>query len=300
MLITIRHKMTVSFGEAPPRALLHLLLTPRDGPMQTVREWTVHVDGDARSANLTDAFGNSALCVSLTEPGETVDVSVEGVVETRESNGILGWPEGDPVPGLFRRITPDTRSPVSVWGKYRNEAADPSTHIDILHGLMERIHEMFSDADSEEKEPEQAKQTQSLGSGQSQSQSQGGQHQSMDGDGPETEDNELRSALDHAEAFVAAARALNIPARVVTGYLVAETEPPASGPHVWAEAYDQSLGWVGFDPMLDVCPTDRHVRVAIGLDGASTTPVRSWPSASDSVAADATSTEIVVAAEAAQ
>ena len=34
------------------------------------------------------------------------------------------------------------------------------------------------------------------------------------------------------------------------------------------------LGWVGFDPANGFCPTDAHVRVAVGLDSLGAAPVR--------------------------
>jgi len=34
------------------------------------------------------------------------------------------------------------------------------------------------------------------------------------------------------------------------------------------------LGWVGFDPSIGFCPTDAHVRIAIGLDALGAAPVR--------------------------
>ncbi|MBN9360590.1 MULTISPECIES: transglutaminase family protein [unclassified Devosia] len=87
-------------------------------------------------------------------------------------------------------------------------------------------------------------------------------------------------ASDYAHGFIGAARALEIPARYVTGYLHgSDSEQPAL--HAWAEAWDDGLGWIGFDAMLLLCPTDRHVRVAVGLDATSTMPVRSIPVAGE-------------------
>ncbi len=40
------------------------------------------------------------------------------------------------------------------------------------------------------------------------------------------------------------------------------------------EAYVPELGWTGFDPANGICPTDAHVRVAIGLDYLGAAPVR--------------------------
>ena len=83
-------------------------------------------------------------------------------------------------------------------------------------------------------------------------------------------------ATDYAHAFIGAARALDIPARYVTGYFSGEDGRPAAF-HAWAEAWDESLGWICFDAMLSLCPTVRHVRIATGLDAVSAMPVRSYP-----------------------
>ena len=51
---------------------------------------------------------------------------------------------------------------------------------------------------------------------------------------------------EYADLFVAICRARDIPARVVTGYIVqADT---ATAKHNWAEVYLQDHGWVPFDP----------------------------------------------------
>ena len=34
------------------------------------------------------------------------------------------------------------------------------------------------------------------------------------------------------------------------------------------------LGWVAFDPANGFCPTDAHVRVAVGLDALGAAPLR--------------------------
>jgi transglutaminase-like putative cysteine protease len=34
------------------------------------------------------------------------------------------------------------------------------------------------------------------------------------------------------------------------------------------------LGWVGFDPESGICPDDRYVRVAIGLDSLGARAIR--------------------------
>ncbi|QDZ06765.1 transglutaminase family protein [Sphingomonas panacisoli] len=66
-----------------------------------------------------------------------------------------------------------------------------------------------------------------------------------------------------AASFVAAARRLARPARCVSGYLA---QGSGSRPHVWAEAYVDGIGWVGFDPVLGLSAGEDHARVASALD----------------------------------
>ncbi len=43
--------------------------------------------------------------------------------------------------------------------------------------------------------------------------------------------------------------------------------------HAWAEAHIDGLGWVGFDAANNVCPNDRYVRIATGLDYRDAAPI---------------------------
>jgi transglutaminase-like putative cysteine protease len=79
-------------------------------------------------------------------------------------------------------------------------------------------------------------------------------------------------ANDVVHGFVAAARALGHPARVVSGYLAA---PGLQGAHLWAEVYGDTLGWCGFDPASGLVPGEAHIRVAVGLDADEAASVRS-------------------------
>jgi transglutaminase-like putative cysteine protease len=78
---------------------------------------------------------------------------------------------------------------------------------------------------------------------------------------------------DHAHIFIAAARSLGVPARYVTGYLVIEADNASQAHHAWAEAWVEALGWVGFDVANRICPTERYVRLAAGLDAGYAAPI---------------------------
>jgi transglutaminase-like putative cysteine protease len=77
---------------------------------------------------------------------------------------------------------------------------------------------------------------------------------------------------DHAHIFISAARSMGLSARYVSGYMLDGNEMGAAS-HAWAEAHVPNLGWVGFDPTNDICPDERYVRIAAGLDYADTAPV---------------------------
>ncbi len=79
---------------------------------------------------------------------------------------------------------------------------------------------------------------------------------------------------DHAHVFISAARILGVPARYINGCFLSGTIAPSEAHHAWAEAWVEGLGWVGFDPANGMCPTERYLRLACGLDAASAALIR--------------------------
>ena len=268
MRIAIRHQLSVTPPPGTGQAVLHLLLTPKTGPTQTVGDWSIEIDGIDTAATFTDAYGNAVHLVNQTHPEGDITVTVSGTVVTKDAHGVLGRPAGEPVPALYTRITPLTRAPITLYGKFRNSK---ESRLNVLHALMARVGETLGLPE----EPAEPSSTQMQADG-AQSQSQGQSSEPA----PELV---LPPASDYAHSFIAGARALEIPARYVTGYLV--DAEGTSAFHAWAEAFDDRLGWIGFDACLQLCPTDRHVRLAVGLDGLSTQPLRAAP-AGDGVRTD--------------
>jgi hypothetical protein len=266
MKISIRHQLNFAVGHGSAHAVQHILLTPLDGPTQKILQWSIELDGMEKAARFFDAFGNSAQLVSQVRPQDDLVVTVQGVVETMDKHGVVGRLPRDPMPALFRRITPLTPSDLAIHEPLRDGATKGGDRIALLHRLMGRIGEAYGVGADEEESDEPAVQSQS------QSQSSGGEQSQEQDAGAEPK----ADATTVTHAFIGACRALEIPARFITGYLAESEDGPAAF-HAWAEAYDDGLGWIGFDSMLGICPTDRHVRVASGLDALSCTPVRTVP-----------------------
>jgi len=78
---------------------------------------------------------------------------------------------------------------------------------------------------------------------------------------------------DHVHIFLGAARALGIPARYVSGYLMMNDRVEQEATHAWAEAHVDMLGWVGFDVSNRISPDERYVRVATGRDYGEAAPI---------------------------
>jgi transglutaminase-like putative cysteine protease len=83
---------------------------------------------------------------------------------------------------------------------------------------------------------------------------------------------------DFAHIMIALLRHVRIPCRYVSGYLYhsgndLEGEQTAVGAtHAWVEAFLPTVGWVGFDPTMNVQVGDRHIRTAVGRDYADVPP----------------------------
>jgi transglutaminase-like putative cysteine protease len=84
---------------------------------------------------------------------------------------------------------------------------------------------------------------------------------------------------DFAHAGIACLRAMGLPARYISGYLL--TQAPAGrerlvgadASHAWFAAWVPPFGWIDFDPTNDMLPSTEHITVAWGRDYADVAPV---------------------------
>ncbi|MBK0399105.1 transglutaminase family protein [Limibaculum sp. M0105] len=249
MRLTIEHRTRYAYE--PPALNLHLrlkLFAPATAG-QSIREWEVSIGGEPARPMLTDAFGDAEAVIALRKATEEVEVVARGVVETADTAGVLGR-IGLARPEVSLRTTELTRADEAIEALAR-EAADEEGLLAQMHRLSALTAEALdyrpgaTDADTT------AAQALAIGSGVCQ---------------------------DFTHVLIAAARALGVPARYVVGYLH-DPEAPLSETHAWAEAHIAGLGWVGFDPVHQVCPAETYVRLASGFDAADAAPIRGTLSA---------------------
>jgi transglutaminase-like putative cysteine protease len=92
---------------------------------------------------------------------------------------------------------------------------------------------------------------------------------------------EIRAGVcqDLAHVAIAAMRAVGLPARYVSGYLL--TQPPPGRPrllgadasHAWFSVWAPPFGWVDLDPTNDLLVGENHVTACWGRDYSDVAPV---------------------------
>jgi transglutaminase-like putative cysteine protease len=254
MRLRIAHRSVYRYDPPAAGVIQVLRLTPRNHEGQYVERWRIDVVPDARLAAHEDAFGNITHVFTADGPLDELTVEVDGDVETQSANGVVrGTVERLP-PSLFLRDTALTQADTAIRDfAEKIRAASGGEVLAQLHGLLDRLFEDI-----------------------------GGDNANGDGaaapapapaNAAEAFARKRDAPQDFAHIFIAAAHALAIPARYVGGYF-GKAAKDADTSHAWAEAHVPDLGWVAFDPSNGFCPTDAHVRVAIGLDALGAAPLR--------------------------
>jgi transglutaminase-like putative cysteine protease len=244
MLISIRHVTRYTYAQPVSYAIQSLRLTPASFNGQSVIDWQVHLPDFGPPLQFKDGFGNLVHLATINTPHNEVVIEAGGTVETADCSGVIaGLPNPSPC-RVFLRETTHTR-PDAAIRELAGSAKGEDT-LDMLHALAglvrDRVEYEVGSTDS------QTDAAGALASGKGVCQ-------------------------DHAHIFIAAARVVGVPARYVTGYLVLGEQSRSDAHHAWAEAWVDGLGWVGFDVANRVCPTERYVRLAVGLDAAGAAPV---------------------------
>jgi transglutaminase-like putative cysteine protease len=251
MRIRISHATTYHY-DAPPNGVTQLLrLTPRNHDGQYVVEWRIELSEDCQLHQHEDAFGNITHSFTADGPFDELSITVNGEVETQDSNGFVrGAVERFPPP-MFLRESPLTLPDTAIIDfaeAARAEAGPGASTLSVLHQLLANVNgDITFDVT-----PTQTATT-------------------------AAEAFKLKRGVcqDLTHIYIAAARHLGIPSRYIGGHFYrADGITAQDAGHAWAECYVEDFGWIGFDPSNGICPTDAHVRVAAGLDYLGASPVR--------------------------
>lgn len=243
MRLQISHETIYSLTHAATRSVQYLRLTPRIDRCQRTEAWTI--TGPDRMRVWTDGYGNTVHVATETESHDAMKITVEGVVSTRDTAGVLPLDDGLP-PGMFMRATELTATSDAIvafaqpFARMRASVGD----IGCLHALMAAQADTIA--------------------------FQGG-HTTVGTPAAQAFCKGMGVCQDHTHIFIAACRVVGLPCRYVSGYLAAGQGDVAT--HAWAEAFVADLGWVSFDVANRQSATEAYVRLAVGPDYAAVAPV---------------------------
>jgi transglutaminase-like putative cysteine protease len=246
MRLTVRYNTSYHYSEHTRRVIQLLRLTPLSFTGQNVIDWRIDVDCDALLREGRDGFGNITNMLYVDKPVRALTISVSGRVLTQDKAGVIEGLPYDLPHQVFLRATPLTLpgEPIRDFAAALDAKKQPT--LDKLHQLTRDVRSrMTFDTCTTETSTTAAE---ALASGHGVCQ-------------------------DFAHIFIAVARALNIPARYVSGHLFRrDGEVLQEAAHAWAEAWVEDLGWIAFDPTNGICTDDAYIRVAAGLDYRDAAP----------------------------
>jgi len=244
MRLKISHSTEYHYDEPVQYSLQRLRLTPLSQPGQTVLSWSTSVEGATTEVSYLDHFGNQVDLVSTNDEQSLVRILAQGEVETEDLNGVFG-PHQSYVPlWLFLRETPLTKPGKLV--RELSKSANGESDLARMHALMAIVHETV------------AYRTGETGTGTTAEQAL---------------EKKTGVCQDHAHILISVARFLGLPARYISGYLMMDGVEQQVASHAWAEIHLSGLGWVGFDAANKICPDERYVCIASGLDYNDAAPV---------------------------
>lgn len=246
MRLKIQHRTTYTYSEPASYALQQLRLMPKSRHGQSVLNWRTNIAGGKKELEYEDHHANQVVLMSYAGDGHEISVVSEGEVETADTNGVIGRHQGFAPLWFFTRQTPRTKTGAGIRSLIKGLSAEHEDLIARCHALSDRVLEAVPYKTGVTGPQTTAEEVVQLGFGVCQ---------------------------DHAHVFIAAARQMGIPARYVSGYLLMDGKEAQEASHAWAEVHIDPLGWIGFDVSNEVCPDDRYVRVATGLDYAEAAPI---------------------------
>jgi transglutaminase-like putative cysteine protease len=265
---SVRHRTTYRYMQdvSYSRHLLHL--APRETKTQRLAEYRLSVAPTPdQHISRRDFFGNPVDWLALDEPHAEVEVIAESRVaalapRARDPAASQPWEAartqleaaapaaGDVVQYSFD--SPLTAFSVDLAGYARRSFTPGRPMLAAALELMTRIHDDFRYDTTV-----------------------------TDAATPVDRVFEIRAGVcqDLAHVGIAALRALGLPARYVSGYLL--TKPPpgrerllgADASHAWFAVWAPPFGWVDLDPTNDMIPGDGHITVAWGRDYGDVAPI---------------------------
>jgi transglutaminase-like putative cysteine protease len=254
MRVAVQHVTRLEFAGEVSESIMDVRLGPHDDEHQHTQRFSLRWEPHGHVRRYADGFGNVAHLLTTIRTHGLVQVSAESEIETQLSDPFALPASAPPSPGpleLADAINPSQLVPALP---VLTELAAPVRHLEpfeAVRRLSELVHHRFDYRPGVTDVTTSVAEVVSGGSGVCQ---------------------------DFAHLLIGLCRAIGIPARYVSGYIVtADAGGPSRGAgasHAWAEAFTPSHGWRGFDPTNNLLANDRYIKVAVGRDYHDVPPTR--------------------------
>jgi transglutaminase-like putative cysteine protease len=272
MKLDVRHTTHYRYSAAVSRSqhLVHLLPRPRfepSGPRQYVQHHALNVTPTPTlRSDATDSFGNTIVLLDIetahtefileaqsrieTERGPSIDLMATTPWDQRANQ--IDAPPFDLDVVQFRCASALTTASVEI-AEYA-QTSFPSGR-PVLDGSMDLVLRIFNDFKFDPTATDVAT--------------------------PTAQAFKLKRGVcqDFSHVALTCLRALRVPCRYVSGYLL--TRPPpgqqklqgADASHAWISVWAPETGWVDFDPTNGLMVQEEHVTVAFGRDYNDVSPI---------------------------
>ncbi len=245
MQIEISHTTTYKYDQPVNYGLQRIRLDPQSNSGQSVKDWSVQVEGGTEQVRYRDHHDNDTRLILLDPDCTNLTITSKGVVDVTSTDGVLGTHVGCAPLWLYLAQT-DLTKPGPAIRKLAKSVEDQGDLLSWLHALSAAVAKAVVYQTGTTEVTTLGEEALIAGKGVCQ---------------------------DHAHILISIARLNDLPARYVSGYLLMDGIIEQEAGHGWAEVYVDNLGWVGFDVSNGVAPDGRYVRLATGLDYADAAPI---------------------------
>jgi transglutaminase-like putative cysteine protease len=243
MQMHILHETRYRYERPVKYSVQSLHLTPRRDLSQRALNWSITSPG--RRLEQIDAYGNISHLLTVEEPHREISIIVRGVVETADTDARQ---DDGPLSPLAYLAPTQLTSPNDELRAFAQSAlngtADPLARAQVLaDAVVGAVRYKSGTSDVQDSAAVAFK----------------------SGEGV---------CQDHAHVFIAAARAVGMPARYVSGYLYTGDSNDAAS-HAWVDAWlGPEIGWHSFDVTHQRPAVRTYCRLAVGRDYLDAAPVR--------------------------
>jgi transglutaminase-like putative cysteine protease len=256
----VSHLTRLDFADEVLESVMDTHLGPRDDADQHVERFELRLEPAGHVRRYQDGFSNTAHLLTHTRPHVFLQVTAESEVRTQLADPFQMPPRApeplgpmDLADGLDASpLVPRLAAVVDMAAPFRRE--DPAAAFDSVRGMSEMIFRDFT-------------------------------YRQGVTDVHTTIEHILEDrqgvCQDFAHLLIGLCRAIDIPARYTSGYIVINGDAASPAPtrgsdasHAWVEAFTPTHGWRGFDPTNNLLANDRYVKIAIGRDYHDVPPTR--------------------------